>query len=302
VGQGTPSNLYVLQVERPEGPAPANAIEGRKLLTLASFYVCATCGVQFAQTDDPPNTCPVCEDERQYVGWSGQKWTTLEELRSDHRSEVREEAGLLGIGTVPSFAIGQRALLVRSPSGNVLWDCITVLDDIAVNAVRAAGGLRAIAISHPHYYSSMVEWSKAFDAPVLLHEADRRWVMRPDEHLEFWSGDSKELWDGMTLIRAGGHFEGGTVLHWPAGAEGRGALLSGDIVAVAQDRRWVSFMYSFPNYIPLSAEHVDHIVAAVDPFAFDRIHGAWWDRIVMADAKAAVHRSAERYKLHLARW
>ena len=239
--------------------------------------------------------CAVCEDERQYVGWSGQTWTTLEELRANHHNELREDLGLLGVGTSPSFAIGQRALLVPSPSGNLLWDCVTVLDDAAVRELRAHGGVRAIAISHPHYYSSMVEWSRAFDAPVFLHAADRHWVMRPDPCIEFWDGATRPLWDGMTLIRAGGHFPGGTVLHWPAGAAGRGAILAGDILQVAQDRRYVSFMWSFPNYVPLSAATVDRIASVVEPYAFDRIYGAWWERNVASDGKAAVRRSAERY-------
>jgi len=174
----------------------------------------------------------------------------------------------------------------------VLWDCITLIDDATVSAVRELGGIRAIAISHPHYYSCMVEWSHAFDAPVYLHEADQQWVMRSDRNIEFWSGDTKPLWDGMTLIRCGGHFEGGTVLH----AARAGALLAGDILQVAQDRDWVSFMYSYPNYIPLSATKVGRIVAAVEPYEFDRIYGAWWDRNVRSGAKEAVRRSAERYK------
>lgn len=265
----------------------------------ARCYICATCGAQFAESTDPPDHCPVCEDERQYVGWGGQRWTTLEELRAKHRNQVRDDAGLMGIGTEPSFAIGQRALLVPSPQGNLLWDCITLIDDATVRAVREAGGLRAIAISHPHYYSSMVEWAREFDVPVLLQEADRQWVMRHDPCIQLWSGETKDLWDGMTLIRGGGHFAGGTVLHWPAGADGRGAILAGDILQVASDRRWVSFMYSFPNYVPLSAAEVDRVAGAVEPFAFDRIYGAWWDRNVLSDAKGAVHRSAERYKRHL---
>jgi hypothetical protein len=259
-------------------------------------YICATCGVQFPPTAHPPEQCPICEDERQYVGWSGQQWTTLDDLRLKHKNQLRDDLGLVGIGTQPSFAIGQRALLVRTPEGNLLWDCIPLIDDATIEEVRKLGGIRAIAISHPHYYSSIVEWSRAFDAPVLLHEADKRWVMRTDPCIEFWGGETKALWDGMTLIRAGGHFEGGTVLHRPAAAEGRGALLSGDIIQVAQDRRWVSFMYSFPNYIPLPAAEIDRIVAAVEPFDFDRIYGAWWDRNVASDAKNAVLRSAERYK------
>jgi hypothetical protein len=263
---------------------------------MSAHHVCSTCGTQFTVTQHPPQACPICGDERQYVGWQGQRWTTLDELRQHHHNKMRDDLGLVGIGTEPSFAIGQRALLVPSPSGNLLWDCITLLDDATVDAVRKLGGIRAIAISHPHYYSSLVEWANAFDARVFLHEADQQWVMRPDPRIEHWSGKTKELWDGMTLINAGGHFDGGTVLHWPAGAGGAGALLAGDIVQVAQDRRWVSFMYSFPNYIPLPARKVDSIVSAVEPFDFDRIYGAWWDRNVTARAKDAVRRSAERYK------
>ncbi len=245
---------------------------------------------------EPPERCDICEDERQYVGWSGQHWTTLDDLRRDHHNEIRDDLGLTGIGTKPAFAIGQRALLVRSPQGNVLWDCITLVDDATVEAIRKVGGIRAIAISHPHYYSSMVEWSRCFDAPVYLHAADRRWVLRPDPRIEHWTGDTRSLWDGMTLIRAGGHFDGGTVMHVAGGASGLGALLAGDILQVAQDRRWLSFMYSFPNYIPLSAVEIDRIVATVEPFRFDCIYGAWWDRNVASDAKAALRRSAERYK------
>ena len=64
---------------------------------------------------------------------------------------------------------------------------------------------------------------------------------------------------------------------------------------VAQDRRYVSFMYSYPNMIPLNASAVERIVGAVEPFDFDRIYGGWWDSIVASEAKTAVKRSAERY-------
>ncbi len=262
-----------------------------------NHYICKTCGVQFSETAVPPTHCTICEDERQYVGWEGQEWTTLEGLRrADYYNEVRElEPRLTGIGTHPTFAIGQRALLVQTPSGNLLWDCISLLDDATITAVKALGGIDAIAISHPHFYSSMVEWSRVFDAPIYLHAADKKWVMRPDAALEFWQGESKSLWEGMTLIRGGGHFAGGTMLHWAAGANGSGALLTGDIIQVVSDRRYVSFMYSYPNLIPLPADKVQQIAAAVEPYPFERIYGAWWGRIVQKDAKMAVSRSAIRY-------
>jgi glyoxylase-like metal-dependent hydrolase (beta-lactamase superfamily II) len=259
-------------------------------------FICTTCGTQFTTSDQPPAECTICTDERQFVGWSGQKWTTLDDLRESYRIVIRlEEAGLYGIGMEPSFAIGQRALLVTHRDGNVLWDCIPLIDDGLVQMVKGVGGISAIAISHPHYYSSMVEWSRAFECPIYLHAADRQWVMRPDPAIEFWDGDAKQIGAGQTLIRCGGHFQGGTVLHWPDGASGEGAILSGDILQVVQDRRWVSFMYSYPNLIPLPASTVRRIVAAVEPFDFDRVYGAWWGKIVSTDAKSAVRRSAERY-------
>jgi hypothetical protein len=97
------------------------------------------------------------------------------------------------------------------------------------------------------------------------------------------------------LINCGGHFEGGAVLHWPDGANGRGALLTGDIIQVVQDRRWVGFMRSYPNVIPLGPAAIRRILETIEPFAFEQVYGAWWKANVLADAKAAVDRSAERY-------
>jgi hypothetical protein len=259
-------------------------------------FICVQCGTQFTETAEPPSRCPICEDERQYVRHTGQEWTTLEQLRRDHHNRMEDEAPrLLGIGTEPEFAIGQRSLLLQSPGGNLLWDCITLLDDQTAGKIDARGGIRAIAISHPHYYSGMVEWAERFDTKILLHAADSEWVMRKSGRIEFWEGKTLSLWDDLTLINCGGHFEGGTVLHWPAGANGRGALQTGDIIQVVQDRRYVSFMRSYPNVIPLGHAAIQQILDRVEPFAFEHIYGAWWSANVLSDAKAAVKRSAERY-------
>jgi hypothetical protein len=251
-------------------------------------FICVACGVQFADSDAPPERCPICTDERQYVPEpDGQRWTTLEELRSDHANRIAPELELIGIGTEPRFAIGQRGLLVPFGDQQILWDCITLLDAETARAVEARGGLAAIAISHPHYYSAMVDWARRFDCPIHLHADDAEWIMRPDPAIELWSGERKPLGAGLELVRCGGHFTGGTVLHWAAGAEGRGALLSGDIVQVIPDRRHVGFMYSYPNLIPLPADEVRRIGAT--------IYGAWWSAVVRADAKGAVRRSVDRY-------
>jgi hypothetical protein len=258
-------------------------------------FICPTCAAQFADSDQPPEHCPICTDERQYVPEAGQLWTTFDELAKNHRNELREDAELLGVGTDPSLAIGQRALLVPHGDRFVMWDCTTYFGDDAADEIERRGGLAAIALSHPHYYSGMADWGARFDCPVLVHADDERWITRPGDAIELWDGETRDLGHGLTLIRCGGHFAGGTVLHWPDGAGGAGALLSGDIVQVIPDRAHVSFMYSYPNQIPLPETAVQRIGDALEPYNFDVIYGAWWDRLVRRDGKEAVRRSVRRY-------
>lgn len=260
-------------------------------------FICGACASQFTPSQSTPARCPVCEDERQFVPASGQSWTTLDALLKRHANQFREhEKGLIGIGTVPQFCIGQRALLVQTPEGNLLWDCISLLDAATIAIVKGLGGLKGIAISHPHYYTSMVEWSKAFgDVPIYIHASDRQWIMRPDPNIELWEGDSNPLFGGVTLIRTGGHFAGGTVAHWPNGGRGKGALLAGDIVMTIPDTQHVSFMRSYPNLIPLSATAIRRILAHLEPFDFDAIYGPFFERNIPTGGKTAVFRSAERY-------
>lgn len=264
-------------------------------------FICATCGVQFDASKTPPASCPICEDERQYVGANGQQWTTLAKLKRAHHNRVETiEPGLIGIGTEPSFAIGHRSLLVRTPTGNAFWDPTLLLDEPTIETVRALGGIQWIAVSHPHLVTTCVEWSRAFnDAPILWHASNREWVMRHDGNFVFWDTETRALNAELTLVRCGGHFPGSDVLHWANGAEGRGALIVGDTVQVVSDRRYVSFMYSYPNLIPLNASAVTRIVNALEPFAFEKIYGGWWHSIVERDAKNAVKRSAERYLKHI---
>ncbi len=263
-------------------------------------YLCSTCGSQFAESEKPPANCPICDDERQYVPPEGQRWTTLEALRSTHRNTIKaEEPGLYSINTEPKFGIGQRAFLIQTPKGNILWDCVGLIDGPTIARVKELGGIAEIAISHPHYYTSMVEWSRAFgDAPIHIHEAERPWVMRPDPAVRFWSGRTLELRDGLKLVSTGGHFTGYQVLHWPKGADGRGALMAGDQPQICMDPKQVTFMYSYPNYIPLNAPTIRQVVERLEPLAYDRLYGAFFTRgkgIVPSKAKEVVQRSADRY-------
>lgn len=267
-----------------------------------AVFVCATCATHVPGNEPPPDPCPICADERQYVRQGGQLWLSYEAFAAEHHMRIEEEEpDLWGVGVEPSFAIGQRALLVRTPEGNLLWDCVPMLDDAGAERLEALGGVRAVAISHPHYYGGYEAFAERFGAEILLHEADRDHAHMPHPNLRFWNGERISPFGGITLIRAGGHFAGGTVAHWPAGADGRGVLLTGDILQVIPDRRFVGFMYSYPNLIPLPPAEVDRVAASVMPFAFDRLVGAWWGRVVPEGGREVVVRSAKRYADAVAR-
>jgi glyoxylase-like metal-dependent hydrolase (beta-lactamase superfamily II) len=261
-------------------------------------YLCVTCGIRFPRSETPPDECPICEDDRQYVGHAGQQWTTLDDLRRTHRNTLTELApGITSIATEPRFAIGQQAHLVQTSQGNVLWDCIALIDEETVAAIQALGGIQAIAMSHPHYYTTILEWSAAFgDVPVHIHADDRQWVVESGDAIQFWEGETLEILpgSGLTMIRCGGHFDGAAVLYWSEALDGDGALFCGDTIQVVADQRWVSFMYSYPNIVPLNASQVQRIVDAVNPFPFRRIYGAFGG-VVAEDGNGAVRRSAERY-------
>lgn len=263
-------------------------------------WICATCGVQHADTVQAPSRCAICEDERQYVGRDGQRWTTMAQLAETHEVVVREEeSGLFGIGIEPSVAIGQRALLVRTTAGNVLWDCVPILDDASRARIAELGGISAICMSHPHFYGAYVEFADAFGARVFIPSADAEWIRRPSGRVELFDDETEPV-PGLTLARIGGHFDGAAVLHWPTGSGGRGALLTGDTVTVVPDRGWASFMWSYPNLVPLDEDTVREIARRVGSFRFDRVYGGWWGRVIVDDGAEAIRRSAERYvdRLH----
>jgi hypothetical protein len=259
-------------------------------------YICETCGTQFALSAQPPTHCPVCEDERQYVGWQGQRWTTHEALVESHALRLGEDAGLVAMAMAGEFGIPQRALLLNTGAGNILWECLSLVTDEAVALLRAHGGVDRIVISHPHFYASMVQWSDALGGvPVLLHAADKAWVQWPAPCVEHWEGDSLSLGKDVTLVRTGGHFPGSTALHWATGPRGRGALFCGDSPQVASDRRSVGFMYSYPNFMPMRPADVRSMRARLAPFDYDDAYGSSWGRNILGDARSWVDASFDRY-------
>ena len=259
-------------------------------------FICTTCGCQYSNTEAPPAGCLICQDDRQYVNPAGQAWTTMLSMKKTYFNAFRRlELRLMGIGTFPAFAIGQRALMLRTPAGNFLWDCISFLDEATITIITALGGLAGIACSHPHFFASAVEWSHAFKSvPVYIHAMDREYVTRLDPVVDFWEGDRLELTEDVNLIRCGGHFPGSSVLHWANGANGQGVLMTGDTLQVRPDKG-LTFMHSYPNLIPLDAMAVQQIAQTLAPWPFETIYGGWWERVIRANAKQVMANSVKQY-------
>lgn len=258
-----------------------------------SVVMCATCGVEHAEA---VGTCRICADERQWVPGDGQIWTSLRELReAGHQVKIAElEPDLHALTVEPSVAIGQQAHLVVTPHGSVLWDVPPFIDRAAVDQIHHHGPVLAITSSHPHMFGVQTAWSHALEqAPILVCEPLLEWVQRPDAAITGWRG-SHELAPGLVLRELGGHFRGSSLLHWAAGAEGGGVLLSSDTIHGNPDGKTVTFMRSYPNRIPLSAAVVARLAAAVADLRFERIYDNF-GRGPKSDAAGAVQRSAERY-------
>jgi glyoxylase-like metal-dependent hydrolase (beta-lactamase superfamily II) len=261
---------------------------------MSTAWICTTCATQYAPSDTPPAHCPVCEDDRQYVSWEGQQWTTLETLQRERTLRIADDDGLLGID-MPGYAIPQRVLHLRTDGGNILWECVSLVTGEGVAALRELGGVDLIVISHPHFYSSMVEWSEALGGVgILLHASDREWVRRPSKAIQFWKGDTLALSNDVTLLNVGAHFPGSTALHWKKGPRGE-TLFPGDSPHVTQDRKQVSFMHSVPNFTPMKPSAVRRMRALLAPYDYDDVYGFSRGRNILGNGREAVEASFDRF-------
>lgn len=258
------------------------------------FLVCVTCGTYYL-SEQTPKLCTTCLDERQYIPVTGQSWTTPEAMRSEHSVKINKlQEGLYELEVNPTFAIDQRALLVQSENGNVLWDCIPLLDEQTITFIQSKGGLNAIALSHPHYYSNMNEWGETFNCPVYTHKHDAMHIVDKGEQISLWKGQELDLWDGIKVKLTGGHFEGSCILYVPGLSE-KGTILCGDTLYISPSRQHMAVMHSYPNRIPLPISGVKRVRERFLELTFESMYGLYSYQNILGNAEELFRKSLARY-------
>ncbi|MBY0480357.1 MAG: MBL fold metallo-hydrolase [Chitinophagaceae bacterium] len=261
---------------------------------MEQLKICGTCGTHYlphASSD----VCEICNDDRQYIPDGGQIWITPDQLQRNNSVRLHKlHERVYELQIKPTFAIGQRALLILSDQGNILWDCIPLLNEPTISFIKTHGGLKAIAFSHPHYYSNMNDWAEVFDCKIYIHQNDEQWIFNMNNHINLWTGQEKKLWDGIRLINIGGHFPGSSILHVPFLSK-EGTVFCGDTLAIAPNKKHIAVMYSYPNRIPLSLQEMNRIKNRLDKIPFDSLYGFYSDQNLSEDVKKILAASLHQY-------
>jgi hypothetical protein len=270
-----------------------------------SWLICTACGTQFPTSNkNEVKTCFICDDPRQFTPQTGQAFTTSDKLRSSHENVWTPLAGddrFISIVTEPKFGIGQRAVLVKTSKGNILWDCISLIDDETIAQIKELGGLKAVVISHPHYYTAHVEWARAFECPVYLAADDEQWITQPSAYQVFLTETESELKingeaSGFRVLKLGGHFPGSlvaiydgrllaadTLLTTPAGLGNWETDAIGNLRARPDNMNTYSFMWSIPNMIPLAPDELQRMWSILKKYHFRSSHGPFLSTDIMKD-------------------
>jgi len=254
-------------------------IEGEDLL------LCPTCGTQFdtPASNPPADYCRICNDPRQYIPATGQAWTSLKAEAGKHETKWKQDEHdkrIWSIWAEPKLGIGQRALLLQTLHGNILWDCIAYLDTHLIDFINSLGGLTALIISHPHFYTTHISWASTFSCPVYVHSLDAQWLCRnplPSTKRVLLQNQYEEIVEGVTAIQVGGHFDGSMVLHWDGHLFIADSFINVPSGFYRKDRpkgtTSFSFMWSIPNMIPLPPDTIHKMWMALKPYEFTVTHG-----------------------------
>ncbi|ORY29341.1 hypothetical protein BCR39DRAFT_532414 [Naematelia encephala] len=301
-----------MPIELPQGSISAHALDILQADT--NLPICTACGTQYPKS---VTSCVICEDPRQFVPASGQSWSSLAELgetRTQRLTEDQEDGRIKFIHTEPGFGINQTPILIETNGGSYIWDCAAYISPHLISYLSSLRmPLKAIAISHPHFFSTSLTWSRALRVPLYLCSADKEWFQRlsditPQDDVRWWT-DEIDLGPAVKLIQCGGHFPGSSILHWDRLSESpppldnlptkptpvSGIILTADTIMVQPTQKRFTFIWSAPNMIPLDPHEVIRIYDKVKYLPFGQASSTWPGRFIRQDAKDVLRRSIEEH-------
>lgn len=267
-----------------------------KITKRKSRNICKTCGTRYHPDNFDVTKCPICLDERQFVKDGEQYWVSYDEIQQNYLIHINQlRSDVFELKMLPDFAIGQKAHLLITSNGNVLWDCLPFFDKPTADFISAKGGLKLIAISHPHFYGIMDEWAHYFNCPIYLNSKDENWIMDNQRNIQLWNSDMIEIFPHIHIVNVEGHFPGSSVLFYDQ-ANKPGTIFTGDSIYLSRDKKHLSSMYSYPNLIPLKPAILFEVFARIRKLDFDSLYGAFSWQNLEKGAKSIFRHSYEKHQ------
>ncbi|WWC85986.1 uncharacterized protein L201_000857 [Kwoniella dendrophila CBS 6074] len=314
----------MIEIELEPSPSiPLNALE--VLQSEGLLPICVACGTQYPKTFSTDRNCLICEDPRQAIPATGQEWTNLIELGNnpgeggENRKHVilkdEEDDRISLISCKPGFAINQTPIIIESSEGSYIWDCSAFISLPLIGYLnKLKRPLKGISISHPHFFTTSLTWSRALNVPLYLCEDDKEWYQRisdikeEDDNIIWWRSE-KELSKSVKLIQCGGHFPGSSILYWdrlnePAPSKDdlpktqtpvSGIIFTADTLMVQPTQKNFSFVWSVPNMIPLRPKSIISIQERLKAISFSQATSSWPNRWIRQDAKKALDESVTTF-------
>ncbi|WVW81997.1 hypothetical protein I302_104002 [Kwoniella bestiolae CBS 10118] len=295
----------------PSPSIPLHALEA--LQSDALLPICKACGTQYPASFDIQRNCVICEDPRQYVPATGQEWTNMAELGEGRKHVLlqdEEDGRVTMIGCEPGFAINQTPILIETAEGSYIWDCSAFISlPLIGHLSKLKKPLKGIAISHPHFFSTSLTWSRALKVPLYVCEDDKEWYQRlsdsKDDDQVIWWKDEQELGRGVKVVQCGGHFPGSSILYWDRLSEPpppkdslptkptpvSGIIFTADTLMVQPTQLSFAFIWSVPNMIPLRPHSILSIQDRLKSLSFAQATSSWPNKWIRQDAKQILEQS-----------
>jgi glyoxylase-like metal-dependent hydrolase (beta-lactamase superfamily II) len=236
-----------------------------------SPLICTYCGNRTFIGEGETPECLICANRYVPEPKARVRFKRPDALLPDHHTEIVQlEEDIWRFYVRPNLGIRHYAFFIQRPGGNVLMDMQPILTNDLAAWIGAKGGLKAIVLSHPHYYGAMDDFSTRFHAPVWIHATDRDWAVGYP-NVECLDAEDHSFDETLGMIHIPGQFEGGLCLLY---ARHRGILFTGDTLMVSPTTGELSAWKSTPRQVPYTRDEFHVIREGILALEFDQLYAS----------------------------